>query len=97
MLEEEHEEYKEQERKKMRRRQEEKALKEMQANMKVIFGKGIRNYIHYKKLRKWIFLGALSHEATFTGNPEATNCNACYRTTLKIMSYGPQEKCEHSM
>ncbi|XP_033633979.1 programmed cell death protein 7-like [Asterias rubens] len=39
MLEEEHEEYKEQERKKMRRRQEEKALKEMQANMKVIFGK----------------------------------------------------------
>ena len=22
---------------------------------------------------------ALSHEATFTGNLEATNCNACYR------------------
>ena len=29
-------------------------------------------------------LRALSHEATFIGNLEATNCSACYRTTLVV-------------
>ena len=39
-------------------------------------------YFLFKYLFMKYSLRALSHKATFTGNFEATNCSACYRTTL---------------